>query len=368
MDGRGPAGAQPVGEGEVAEIGPQGVGGDVGHDDLAIEVRRRAARAHAGADGDAMDGIVVGGREAGRGPAQQAPAGVIQQQHRAERARGVGFEAPHHAVEHLGQRARPHDELERAFFPPQQGFGTALVADVVRDAEQRHHRAGFVPERRGVQGDEAPRPLEPGHLELAGAGFTAEHPRRERLERLAMIRRDHGEHLHAGDVAEGAGFEDPQAGGVQLLHGAVGAERAHALRFGFDDLPPARFALAQGAARLLSIRNLLRQGAGGLRVFEGESVGQLCGAPAGPCHVPDDRGEEPGRRKGADDENGRGGHELVSGLTNGRRLAGGRRVAPGLLPVLLVSAETGPFGRLKWPDSGVLPLQSTDRLPRSWTV
>ncbi len=81
QDRRGPAGghARPVGQ--VPEVVPERVGGDVGDDDRFPPVGGRAARADALTGGDPVDGPVVEVGQARRGPVAQVQAVGFGEQH-----------------------------------------------------------------------------------------------------------------------------------------------------------------------------------------------------------------------------------------------------------------------------------------------
>ena len=102
-DGARPAGTDVVGSGELAEVEPPGVGGDVVGDDRFAEVDCGAAGPCERPGGEAVDGIGVVDREA-RCSSVAENALIVEQQHRAATSGDQLLEGDHDAVEDVGQR------------------------------------------------------------------------------------------------------------------------------------------------------------------------------------------------------------------------------------------------------------------------
>ena len=102
-DRRRPARPEPGAQGEVAVVGPQGVGLDVLDDHLPAPVRRRTARADRRPDLLAVDGLVVEGGQARCGAVPKVPAGLVEEEDRGEQP--TGRDPLHHPQQRL-QRMR----------------------------------------------------------------------------------------------------------------------------------------------------------------------------------------------------------------------------------------------------------------------
>jgi hypothetical protein len=146
--GRGPACSQRMREGELAVVGPQGVGGDVRHDHGLGPVRRRPTRTLARADGDAVDGLRVASRQAGRRAVPQVATIRIQQQDRAEDVAGPLFDEPAQSIEDEDQRITPGHHLEKPLLSGQERLGQLSVFDVGGHAVPPHDLAPLVLEWR----------------------------------------------------------------------------------------------------------------------------------------------------------------------------------------------------------------------------
>src|SRR3989442_11518429 len=85
---RGPAGLQPVPQGQITVFSPQRISGDVGDDDLLSEEGGPSARSRPRADGSAVKGTGVAGRKAGSRAVPKPVAIRIQQKNRTQRNAG----------------------------------------------------------------------------------------------------------------------------------------------------------------------------------------------------------------------------------------------------------------------------------------
>jgi hypothetical protein len=136
-DGARPARAQAVRQGQLAVPDPAVVDGDVGRDDLGVEVGAGAAGAGERADPQAVDGGRVRGRQAGCGAVTQGGARGVEQQHRAAAAGHELLERLGDGGEHLRQPRARGEELQDGGLPVQQRHAVGRV-EVRRDRARRH--------------------------------------------------------------------------------------------------------------------------------------------------------------------------------------------------------------------------------------
>ncbi len=148
QDRHGPAGGQPGGFGQVAEVGPERVGGDVGDHDGFTPVGGGATGSDAFTGGDAVDGLVVEVGQAGGGAVVQVSAVRVGEQDRDEYAvRGQAFDAARHAVEHFGQGRLPGDLLQQNPMLGQKPLGVSDLGGLDTDHPDADHGAGMVAAR-----------------------------------------------------------------------------------------------------------------------------------------------------------------------------------------------------------------------------
>src|ERR1700676_1127231 len=117
---------------QIAEIGPQRIGGDVGGDHGLCPVSRRPARTHRRADDGAIDCLSVGFWQAGGCAVPQAVGARVKQKDRTERTTGQFFDEQACAFEDELARIAPGYHLEKAFLPGQQHLGPLSLGDVRR--------------------------------------------------------------------------------------------------------------------------------------------------------------------------------------------------------------------------------------------
>ena len=144
QDRGGPAGGQARPGGEVAVALPGRVGEDVGDDDGFAAVGGGAARAHALAGGDAVDGLVVEVGEAGRGAVPQVEAVGVGEQHGRDDAGHQLLDEPGHAVEDLAERGAAGDLLQQGALLRGEGTGELERGDVDPEDADAHDAAGAV--------------------------------------------------------------------------------------------------------------------------------------------------------------------------------------------------------------------------------
>ncbi len=144
-DRRGPAGAQSGAEGEVLEVGPQRVCGDVLDDHLLVEVGRGAARPDRRPDLDAVDGLVVVVGQARRGPVQEPRARLVAQQDRGEHAlRGDALDDQQHRLQGVRELGSGHDAGQQLELRGEEGRIPSLVVGPVWHG-QTHGAADTTP-------------------------------------------------------------------------------------------------------------------------------------------------------------------------------------------------------------------------------
>ena len=136
LDRRRPAGLEPVRLHYRQVVFPERVLVDVRHHDAFAAEGRRAAGAGLGADGQAMDGGVVFGRKAGRGADPHVLAGLVEQQHRAERAGHLAFGQAHQGHQAFTQGAPGGDAGQDAPLAVFQGLRALAFGDVLDAAGQ----------------------------------------------------------------------------------------------------------------------------------------------------------------------------------------------------------------------------------------
>ena len=102
-------------QGQIAVIGPQRIGGDVGDDHWFCAVSGRPARTDGRTDDDAIDCVGVVYRQAGRCAVPEAVGVRIQQKDRRQRTAGQFFEEPANGIEDESGRIAPGYHLEKPF-------------------------------------------------------------------------------------------------------------------------------------------------------------------------------------------------------------------------------------------------------------
>ena len=121
-------------EGQLAVVGPQGVGGNVRHDHALGPVRGRPARTRAGADGEAVDGVRVASRQAGRRAVPQVDPIAIEHQDRAQDVAGLLLDQAAQRIEDEPERITSGHHLEKPLLSGQHRLGQLAVFDVDRHA------------------------------------------------------------------------------------------------------------------------------------------------------------------------------------------------------------------------------------------
>ena len=87
-------------EGKLLVVSPQGVGCNIGDDDLLAGIHGRAARSNGGADPRSVDRAPVGGRQIRRYTMLHMPAILREQQHGAEHVAGQLLDRHHERMQH----------------------------------------------------------------------------------------------------------------------------------------------------------------------------------------------------------------------------------------------------------------------------
>ncbi|MCY1345570.1 hypothetical protein D9M69_316330 [compost metagenome] len=148
-----PAGPQAVAQGEVTVFVPERVLADVpAHHHLPAE-HRSAAGAGQGAYGQAVECLVVGFRQAGRGARQQALVLGVHQQDGAEGSGLQGLAHQADGLEDVRQRLVGGDHAEDVALVLGVGLVADQAGDVVGDGEEGS--LAFQPARRPEQVDQA---------------------------------------------------------------------------------------------------------------------------------------------------------------------------------------------------------------------
>lgn len=102
------------GQGNLAKARPQRIGRNVSHNDGPTPKGRCAARANGGPNLDAVNGLVIGSRQAWSGPVTKALALLIELQDRAEDPRDLLFNHPANGLQDVQQRGAFGDQLQKA--------------------------------------------------------------------------------------------------------------------------------------------------------------------------------------------------------------------------------------------------------------
>jgi hypothetical protein len=147
QNGNRPAGAQSVLRGEVGVAGPPRVARDVAGDHRLARVRRRAARARAGADGKRIDRRRVGVRQVRRRAGPQLVAALVQQHHRRDRARHQALDLDDELAEHLRQRRAAGERLEHLLLRAKQPVRPLQPDRVDLDRDLGLHGSGQIAEQ-----------------------------------------------------------------------------------------------------------------------------------------------------------------------------------------------------------------------------
>ncbi len=133
-DRRRPAGAIAVRPDELAKVGPQRVGEDVGDDHRLATIGRGAARSGARPDLGPVDRLDVVGRQARRGAVAQPAPLLVEQQDGAQDAVELQFDQPRQCVEDRLERRAHGDHFEDLRLAVAQQIGETAVGDVARNA------------------------------------------------------------------------------------------------------------------------------------------------------------------------------------------------------------------------------------------
>ncbi|MEQ9073984.1 MAG: hypothetical protein RLP09_09020 [Sandaracinaceae bacterium] len=238
-DGRGPARAEAVREREVREVDPERVGRDVLDQHLAVVVRGGPAGADRGPDRHAVNGLVVGAREAGRRAVSQRPRLAVEEQHRApEPPQGVTLDGADQAVQGRRELRPARDLLERhALVGEDRGRALRLRAGGVRLLLAAPH---LPVEARVVEGDRrvgGQRDRQPLVAVREAVGLRVrEHQAAEHIAVAALDR--HREHAGGpGQRALGRAKDPPPADGLEDrlvgpdgVHQRLGSGAGHAPR------------------------------------------------------------------------------------------------------------------------------------------
>jgi hypothetical protein len=161
---------------------------------------------------------------------------------------GAGVAGPEALLEELDVREDGHEEVvevvRHAAREPadalqllrlgELGPQAVLLGDVAGHAEQALDAAVLPAHRHGARLEDAPRPAQPGDLELQPAAPAGHHLVEQADEPLPVPGDEVGERLRLG-LGQRPGLEHGEAGRVHLEELAVAADHLHALRLGLDD-------------------------------------------------------------------------------------------------------------------------------------
>ena len=117
-------------QGQIAEIGPQRIRGDVGDDHGLCPVRGRATGTHRRADDDTIDCLSVGFWQARHCAVPETVGVGIKQKDRTQRTTGQFFDQQACALEDELARIAPGYHLEKPFLAGQQQLGLFSLGDV----------------------------------------------------------------------------------------------------------------------------------------------------------------------------------------------------------------------------------------------
>ena len=162
---------------------PARVGRDIRGDDLALLVRRHPARPVVAVHHQAVEHLVVGGRQAGAGPVAEAHPVGIDREHAAQPPGRGGFDHTAERAQHLGERNPLGHHLEQPLLARQQRLGPLAVVDVGAQPVPEVDAALAVAQRkyaRALPAEDAVRPAQPrfeveGLAGLHGAGPAGQH-------------------------------------------------------------------------------------------------------------------------------------------------------------------------------------------------
>src|SRR6185295_10134228 len=143
LDGRGPAGSQPVGLCEISVVDPKRIVGDVRDDYRLATKRGRAARPGSWTNGSPVDGIAVGLGQARCGPVQKVFAVFVQYEDRGHHLDiGPLFYGAQQFIQDVRKRSAGRNLGKHAPFGfdlfMQSLFRVLVLGDVAGDAEQSH--------------------------------------------------------------------------------------------------------------------------------------------------------------------------------------------------------------------------------------
>ena len=142
QDRRRPAGAEIVGEGEVAEGGPERIGRDVRDHDGFFPESGRSAGPDARADGGAVDRLDVRLGETGGRTVTEMHAVRIEQEDGTEHAVGLGLDDAAEGGEHLGQLDPRRNHLQELPLAGQDRLRPPSLAEVTDVAGEHGRRIG----------------------------------------------------------------------------------------------------------------------------------------------------------------------------------------------------------------------------------
>ena len=174
LDGRGPAGPQPVCHCKISVVDPKRILGNV-RDDYGLATEGgRTAGSNGRADCSAVNGVVVGLRQARGGPVQKMLSLFVEHQDRDHHLDiGPPFYGVHQLIQDIGKGNTGRNLGEHAPFHldllEQSLLRMLVLGDVAGDAEQSHGRPLGIARNRALERD-------PAHLAGMRAAGRMHHP------------------------------------------------------------------------------------------------------------------------------------------------------------------------------------------------